>query len=139
MVVASYYVEKKLFGRKNSIIILSVICIAFSFMAFIENDVLKYIMIVALLDFQMISFIILIPYTSEVFETEIRVLGFSTCNVIARTFSGFAVYFLYLFIGLGNIYLIFFIALLIFVQLLLAVSLPFDTTGIMLDSAIKDY
>ena len=67
-------------------------------------------MVILLLSLQMMNFVILIPYTSELFETEIRILGFSCVNIVARIVTGFGNYFLLFLVNLDGIYVIVFVA-----------------------------
>jgi hypothetical protein len=75
----------------------------------------------------------LYPYTTEAYNTLIRTLGFGTASGIGRIGSAFAPYILiHLYYENESLpFLSFFIAALI--ASLLAITLPFDTTGLKLD------
>lgn len=133
-VVPALLMEIKFIGRKNILIICSVVQLAFCLACTFEKDEFNFQVFVTILTFSgLIYFDMLYPYTSEVFDTSIRGTGFSFASSWAR-FAGFLSPFALL--GLHNIDKALPYAAMSVVSVLTVLNcllLRADTTGVALD------
>lgn len=131
--LAALVIERKGFGRKNSMIIFYGCGFISNLLVFIAKEHLFVGFATASRFFMSITFIFCFQFTSEIYPTKIRTTGIGMANGIGRI-GGIVMPWVCVLLVQINIFAPFlFFAGICFISTILSYLLPFDTTGIDLD------
>lgn len=136
-ILLMFLVETEHFGRKNSFIY------GFSFnivlcgsLPFVSNVHVVFVLFVILLGSMSMQFVLLYLYLPEIYETEIRSMSIGFIQLICRSAGSLSIYLvLALFDSMSELPFVFIGAVQI-VALVVAVSLPYDSRMLKLDSHV---
>lgn len=133
LLIGLYIIEKKSFGRKNTVMYSSVITAILFLIAYVSSTSLLVPLLTIARMLQKLNFAIMLPLCTELYSTTVRGVGLGVTSGFGRLGSTIMPYILIAFLKIDVLFPIFCFAIFAALTAMGAFCLPYDTTGRHLD------